>query len=437
MRDIVVTLAVFGAVPFILVNPWVGVIVWSWLGYMNPHRLSWSFAFNMPFAQVTAIATLLGLLLSRERARISWSLPTQILVALNLWMTVTTLFAIEPAAATDLWLKTIKIQLMTFVTLALINDRKKLHSLIWIIALSLGFYGIKGGVFTLTGGGINQVLGPEGSFFSGNTETGLVLVMVLPLMRYLHLNEARRWLRFGLVAAMLLTGVAILGTQSRGALVGGIAMAAMLWVKSRNRLPLFLMMMVVIPPLLAFMPDSWYNKMRTIETYEEDTSAMGRIVAWEFATKLALKRPIGGGFGCFTPESYASYAPEIAAVNDKYQDAHSIYFQVLGNHGFIGLVIYISLLLATWRLASRVMRRSKSSPHLKWAYDAAAMTQVSLVGFMVAGSFLGLAYFDLIFSLIAIVVITDSLVEQELAEASSANLAGRSGQLSHAGAWSR
>ncbi len=104
MRDIVVTLAVFGAVPFILVNPWVGVIVWSWLGYMNPHRLSWSFAFNMPFAQVTAIATLLGLLLSRERARISWSLPTQILVALNLWMTVTTLFAIEPSAATDLWL---------------------------------------------------------------------------------------------------------------------------------------------------------------------------------------------------------------------------------------------------------------------------------------------------------------------------------------------
>lgn len=420
MRDIVVTLVVFGAVPLILVKPWLGVIVWSWLGYMNPHRLTWGFAYSMPFAQVTAIATLLGLLLSREKLRIPWSLPVQIMVVLNLWMAFTTLFAVEPTAAMDLWLKTIKIQLMVFVTLSLINDRKKLDTLVWTIALSLGYYGVKGGIFTLRGGGVNQVLGPEGSFFGGNTETGLVLVMALPLIRYLQLNADRKWLRLGLGAAMLLTGVAILGTSSRGALLGGAAMAALLWLKSRKKAGLLLAMLVVIPPLLAFMPESWHAKMGTIETYEEDTSAMGRIVAWQFATKLALQRPIGGGFGCFTPEAYTKFAPELVAVNDKYQDAHSIYFQVLGNHGFIGLAMYIALLIATWRHASGVMRLSKAVPHLKWAYDIAAMCQVSMVGFMVAGAFLGLAYFDLIFSLIALVVVARSLVEQDLAGASTA-----------------
>lgn len=422
MRDIVVTLLVFGAVPFILVKPWLGVIVWSWLGYMNPHRLSWGFAYSMPFAQVTAVATLVAMVLSREKISIPWAWPVKILVVLNLWMAFTTIFAIEPAAAMELWVKTIKIELMAFVTLALINDRKKLDMLLWTIVLSLGFYGVKGGIYTLRGGGANQVMGPEGTFFGGNTEMGLVLVMTLPLMRYFQLNTDRKWVRRGMGVAMLLTGVAILGTDSRGALIGGAAMVALMWLKSRNKLPLLLAMLVVIPPLLFFMPDSWHAKMGTIQTYEEDTSAMGRIVAWKFATKLALQRPIGGGFGCFTPEAYMTYAPDLAAVNDKYQDAHSIYFQVLGNHGFVGLAIYMVLLIAIWRHASGLMRLSKKLPHLKWAYDMAAMCQVSLVGFMVAGAFLGLAYFDLLFSLIAIVVIARMLVEKQLAGESKATV---------------
>lgn len=414
MRDIVVTLVVFGAVPFILARPWVGVIVWSWLGFMNPHRLTWDFAYTMPFAQVTAIATLIGVLLSKEKVRIPWALPVKILVVLNLWMAFTTIFAIAPAEAQELWIKTIKIQLMVFVTLALINDKKKFDYLVWTIVLSLGFYGVKGGIFTLRGGGATQVLGPEGTFFGGNTEMGLVLVMTLPLMRYLQLNSENKWIRRGLGAAMLLTGVAILGTSSRGAFLGAAAMLALLWFKSRNKLPLLLAMLLVVPALLTFMPESWHAKMGTIQTYEEDSSAMGRIVAWQFAMQLALQRPIGGGFGCFTPEAYMTYAPNLAVVGGKYQDAHSIYFQVLGNHGFVGLALYIFLLVVTWRHASVLMRMSKSMPQLKWAYDLAAMCQVSIVGFMVAGAFLGLAYFDLFFSLITFVVVARLLADKQL-----------------------
>jgi probable O-glycosylation ligase (exosortase A-associated) len=214
---------------------------------------------------------------------------------------------------------------------------------------------------------------------------------------------------------MLLTAAAILGTQSRGAFLGGAAMAALLWLKSRNKLVLLVIMLLIVPALLVFMPESWHAKMGTIQTYEEDSSAMGRIVAWQFAMELASQRLLGGGFGCFTPEAYLAFAPELVAVGGKYQDAHSIYFQVLGNHGFIGLIIYVALLLATWRHASGLMRLAKPVPHLKWAYDLSGMCQVSLIGFMVAGAFLGLAYFDLFFALVALVVIARSLAEQDLA----------------------
>jgi probable O-glycosylation ligase (exosortase A-associated) len=307
----------------------------------------------------------------------------------------------------------------------LITDRKQLEALIWVIAISLGFYGIKGGIWTIGVGGAEHVLGPEGSFIAGNTEIGLALIMVLPLMRGLQLNSQRKLVRWGLSAAMLLTGLAILGTASRGAFVGGAAMAVMLWLKSRKKAVLLIVLLAAIPLFLSLMTEKWYQKMETIGTYEQDSSAMGRIRAWEFSTRMAIERPLtGGGFESYTPDNYLRFAPDLNAINERgfVADAHSIYFQVLGHHGFIGLALFLVLLGTVWRTASGVIRQTRSRPDLKWAHDTAAMTQVSLFGFMVAGAFLGLAYFDLTYTLIAVIVITKTLVETELGRESLASV---------------
>jgi probable O-glycosylation ligase (exosortase A-associated) len=431
MRDLLLTTFIFGTLPFIFVRPWIGVLVWSWIGLMNPHRLTWGFSFTMPFAQAVAITTLLGMLFTKERLRIPWSPPIVALSAFIIWMTITTLFAIDGDAAFVEWLKVMKIQLMTFVTLMLITDRKRLDALIWVVAISLGFYGVKGGIYTVGRGGAESVLGPEGSFISGNTEIGLAMIMVFPLLRYLQLNSQRRLVRWALGAAMLLTGLAILGTQSRGALVGGAAMAVILWLKSRKKALLFFVLLAAIPIFLAMMANAWHEKMATIGSYEQDHSAMGRIYAWEFATSMAIERPLtGGGFESFTPQNYLRFAPSLtAAFSEKgfVADAHSIYFQVLGHHGFIGLALFLALLGAVWSTAKSVMRRTRSMPSLKWAYDIAAMSQVSLVGFLVAGAFLGLAYFDLIYTIISIIVATKVLVDKELSAARPALVVGDEG----------
>jgi probable O-glycosylation ligase (exosortase A-associated) len=423
MRDPVLTLFIFGSLPFIFVRPWLGVLMWSWIGLMNPHRLSWGFAFTMPFAQVVAVTTLLGMMVTKEKLRIPWTPPVVALFAFIVWMTITTLFAIDRELAFVEWIKVMKIQLMTFATLMLITDRKRLVALVWVVAISLGFYGIKGGIYTFGRAGAESVLGPEGSFISGNTEIGLAMIMVLPFLRCLQLISNRKWVRWGLGVAMLLMGLAILGTQSRGALVGGAAMVFMLWLKSRKKALLLVVLLAAVPAFLVMMSNSWHEKMATIGTYEQDHSAMGRIYAWEFATRMAIQRPLGGGFESFTPDNYSRFAPNLTeAVNEKgfVADAHSIYFQVLGHHGFIGLALFLILLATVWRTASSVLRLSQSEPRLKWAYDIAAMSQVSLVGFLVAGAFLGLAYFDLVYTLISIIVVTKVLVEKELSSSKPA-----------------
>lgn len=402
MRDIFVTIIVFGSLPFIFYRPYIGVLMWSWLGYMNPHRLCWGFAYNFPFAQIVALVTMLAMLFSSENKRIPWTRETVVLVMFIAWMCVTTIFAVHGALAQAELIKVLKIQLMTFVTLMLMTNRHRIDLLVWIIVLSLDFYGIKGGIFTLTTGGGYHVRGPQGSFIGGNNEIGLALIMTIPLVRYLHLQAKKVWLKWGLMAAMGLSVVAILGTQSRGALLGLVVMGAMLIWKTRRRFTLFIVMGSIMLAGISFMPGSWHERMETIRHYQTDASAMGRINAWEFAINVAKDRPIvGAGNVAFLPDLFARYAPD----PDNVHDAHSIYFEVLAEHGFVGFGLFMLLGWFTWRSCSLVAKQARPHAEAQWIADLAGMLQVSMVGFAVSGAFLGLAYFDLYYHLIAIVIL--------------------------------
>lgn len=415
LRDLLITMVVFGAVPFIVTRPYLGVLMWSWIGYMNPHRLTWSFAYSFPFAQVIGVATLVGLLFSREPKRIPWNGVSVLLLILTLWMAVTTLFALYPGSAWDQLAKVLKIQVMVFVTMMVVNSEDRIRGLVWVIALSLGFYGIKGGLFAVRTGGEYTVMGPAQTFIGGNTALALALIMALPLLRFLHLTAERTWLRWGLAGAMVLTGLAIIATYSRGAFLAAACMLVFLWLKSRYKVALALALLILVPVGLGFMPQKYFDRLETIVHYQQDDSAQGRLDAWAFATRMALHRPaVGGGFRSFTPESYQRFAPDITRDNDRYQGAHSIWFEMLGAHGFVGLGLFLALGLTAWRMASRIIRRARDWPELKWAGDLAAMIQVSLVGYAAAGTFLGLAYFDFYYHLLAILVILqDRLVQAE------------------------
>ena len=402
MRDIVITLIIFGLLPFILRKPSYGIYTWSWISYMNPHRLAYGFAYNFPFAYIVALVTLVSALFSREPKRMPFTRETVLIILLLLWMLVTTLFALHPALAWPQLEKVAKIQLMVLFTLVLINSREKMNMLIWTIVLSLGFYGIKGGIFTIVNGGMYHVTGPEDSFIGGNNELALALVMSIPLMRYLQLHEPRKWFRHGLSALMLLTVISAVGSQSRGALLAIATMGLLLWLKSRNKFFTGMLIAAAVGLVVAIMPPAWYARMDTIDAYQQDESALGRINAWKMAFNLAKDRPlVGGGFETFKADTFAFYAPEPLNVHA----AHSIYFQMLGEHGFIGLGLFLLMGLFAWRSASVVRKRVARDPGQKWLADLMAMAQVSMAGFAVGGAFLGLAYFDLYYDLIALIII--------------------------------
>jgi len=401
MRDaILITLVLLGSLTA-LRYPWVGIMVWTWLSIMNPHRYTWGFAYGAPLAAIAAVCVVLGWLMTKERESPFKGSPVVFFLVFTGWITLSWLVGQDVAGDYDAWKNVMKIDVMLLIALTLLHSKQHIFALMWVCTGSLALLGIKGGIFTLTSGASNRVWGPPGSFIEDNNAFGLALVITIPLLRFLQMQAPQRWVRVGLVGAMLLCAAAALGSYSRGALVALSAMALTLWWRGKNKLSTGFWFIVIAVPLLAFMPDEWVARMGTIQTYDLDSSAMGRLGAWKNSWNIALHYPLGVGFNTATPELFARFSPDAAAV----LVAHSIYFQVLGNHGFIGLVLYLCIWVSTWRTAGWLRQQTQLVPQARWTSDLGAMCQVSLVGYLVGGLFLNLAYFDLPFNLMVVVVL--------------------------------
>lgn len=413
MRDVALALFIFGLIPFMLTRPYIGLLVWSWLGYMNPNRLAFGFAYNFPWVQLVAIVTLVGMAFSSEKKRMPISTVSVLLFLLIAWTGITTIFAVEPTDAFAKFMEFLKIMVMVFVTLMLVNSRERMHWLIWMIVVSLGFYGVKGGLFTALHGGHYHVMGPAASFIADNNALALALSMTLPLMRYLQLRSVRKWVRVGLGLSMLLTAVAVLGTYSRGGLVALVIVAGALFLKTRRRYAIVLAAVVVAFVAWHFMPAKWTQRMDTLHHATTVNSAQTRIQSWEFAANVAIHRPLrGGGFEVYkSAYMWQNYGPPGA----KPRAIHSIYFRILGEQGFIGLALFLGLLFASWRKCSQVRKLARDNEALTWAFDLASMLQVCLVAFMVAGAFLPMPYFDLTYQLMAVAGLLGGQVMEMLA----------------------
>lgn len=406
MRDALMFLIIFAIIPFIFKRPVFGVLTFTWLSLMNPHRLAYGAAYNFPFAAVIAGLTLLSLLLSKEPKNLPRTPVTVVLLLFCAWMTFTSFFALEPDLVWREWNRVIKTMFMVFVSFMVLNNEKDIKHYVWVVALSLGLYGVKGGLFVLASGGNFKVYGPDGSYIAENNSMALALVATLPLIWYLRNQVRNKWLSLFMLGMTIATSIAAVGSYSRGALVGGAAMLGFLWLKSKNKIGTGIAVIFMVSLVALVMPDQWFHRMDTINEYKQDDSAMGRINAWHFAVNVATHNVLGGGFNVFSPRQFMIYAPDPLA----YHVAHSIFFQVLGDHGFFGLFVFLVLMVCAWRTGTRVIRFCGKSPELKWASDLAKMAQVCIIGYAVSGAFLSLAYFDLYYDFIVILVALEKLL---------------------------
>ncbi|PYM29538.1 MAG: putative O-glycosylation ligase, exosortase A system-associated [Candidatus Rokuibacteriota bacterium] len=336
-RDIILVTLIAGLLPLCFFRTWIGLLVWTWMAFMNPHRLTWDFAYSLPFSEWVAMATLGGLVFSSDRKPVVWTRETILFLALWAWFCITTLTAMYPEAAWGQLERVSKIFLMSFLLIPFFQDRRRIRVLLLVVAGSIGYYGLKGGIWALLTGGENLVLGaPGNTFISTNNALALALNMCLPIFFYLAKEEPRRWLRYLLHATFFASIVSVLFTYSRGGFLGLLVVLGVLFLSRQNVLPVVLAALLLCLLAFGFAPQKWVNRIDTIVNYQQDGSAMGRLTAWSVAFQLATDNPItGGGFwSIINGQTYRRYLPDYALEDSP--DAHSIYFGLLGEHGFPG-----------------------------------------------------------------------------------------------------
>ncbi len=396
--------------PLIFINPFVGVLLWSWVSFMSPQRLVWGPAEALPFALIIGITGILGWLAS-GRPRVPGDRTTWLIALFVLLFTISTCFALVPDAAWPKWWEVTKSFVYLFITAALLTNRVRVHALMWVMVISIGFYGIKGGIFVLETGGNYRIWGPADTVIGDNNHIACALVVILPLINYLVLQSKTVALRMGARAAMVLSLLAALSSYSRGAFLALGVVATAQWWQSRHKVVSAVVIFAALSLAIGFMPPAWKDRIRSIETYQDDPSVTHRFDIWRASTLIALARPLtGGGFKApYNQDVVSRYAPGVQA-----RAVHSIWFEVIGENGFIAFFIWIAIAWTALANCRHVRWLTKNDPELSWANDLARMIEVSLFGFFVGGTFLSLPYWDFYFTLVVIIAAVRRIVVADL-----------------------
>lgn len=410
VRSLAVFLGVFTALPVALVFPFAGVLLWAWIAFMNPHREAFGLAYDFPFNFYIAVVTLTAWVFSAEPKRMpqGQSLPV-LFIAFGILMTITTYFALDQAISYDRWDKHIRTLVLVLVVMAMVNSKLRIQAFLWIIGLSIGYYAAKGGGYTVSGG-TGRVLGPAQTLIADNNDFALALVVSIPILNYLRTTSVNPIVKVACLVVMLLATVAIVGTGSRGGFIGLAVLGIGFITFTKPRLAAFLIPVAVATAVWAYAPSSWFERIKTIEQFETDASANQRFAAWETSVRVALDRPLlGAGFSGIESEKvdfrYNKVdwtAEESQQEKSRARAAHSIYFQVLGDHGFVGFALWLAIVGVAFGNVLRVIRMTRGVPDLEWAGHLGRALVVTFVAYLVTGGLLSMAYYDVFLCLLAL-----------------------------------
>jgi probable O-glycosylation ligase (exosortase A-associated) len=405
-------MCIIPCIPLSLARPFFGLLVWTIIAFTSIHKFTYGDSAKLPWAVMIGVPTILGFVLfTRSWDRLK-SRESVLILVLWIWFFLTSLGSTRTPLflhhAVDTWdhMQFVsKIFLMTLITMGLVDSFSRLRKLVMVIACCFGFFVVKALPFLILTSGNDRVYGPPNSMIADNNDFGLAMNMTVPLFLFLAQSEKKPWLKRLFGGLFLMAIPVVFFTYSRGALLGLIAVLGMMMLQVKQKKVLIPVVILGIAIAVLFAPQAWKTRMNPTGEQALDKSAQSRINAWTFAWNLVSDYPIaGGGFGTFTRPLFIIYAPDPRDVHGP----HSVYFGILGEHGFVGLFLYLLLVGSALYSTSEVIRWAKQMGD-EVAMQYARMFRYSMVGFLVSGFFLGRQYFDYIYTILACIVVVKRL----------------------------
>ena len=422
MRDLIVFLFVMAMMPTAFRRPYLGMLLFSWLAYMRPQDLCWGFARTMRLSFFVSAAMLAGWWAHEQgrRAFTRWEPRTKLMVVLLALTTISYVQAsVHDEYTNRYYFEYCKIIVIALFTVGQCDSKERLRGMFWVIAISLGFYGVKNGMIGVLRGGGQIIRGP-GGMLEDNNDFALALVMNVPLLWYLGIGEKKELVRKATLFAVGLTVVTVLLTHSRGAFLALCFTA--LWIAWRSgQLMRALGVLLVLAGLFPFVaPADILERLASIGNTEE-SSANARLTAWATALEMIKDNPLWGvGMRNFQ-SSYPEYSVVPLTDRDHTYVAHNSYFQIWAESGSLAFLVYLGVLASVFVTLGRVYRLCRYRPDLQWAANYARMMEATTVGFSVGAFFLNRGHFDLYYHWLALVAALSLCVRASLRAAPGAS----------------
>jgi len=402
MRDIVVLIFLAFCIIAAIKKPWWGVLSLAVFSYLNPHAYAWGAVRSLPVYYVLFLVVAFRTFTAKDKQPIPKDWRVIFFVLLWSYFIFTSTQAYFPDVAWQRFWFVTKIYMPFYFTLVLINTREKLYFLIVTIGCSIGIVAVKGGIFAITSGFAHRVYGPPATQFEENNAFAVAMLIAIPLILIWQKESTNPWIKKGLLFSIPIIYAASLSSWSRGALLTMTALTLMLIWSSKHKfliIPLVLMGALFVKD---YLPEAWFGRMETMETYETDQSAMGRIQAWSDGWNHTLEHPFtGAGF-----EGWMIVTQ---------RDWHSSYVEMFSEHGFIAFGLWLSMILGTVTSLTLLPKKTRDIEGMEWVTHYCFLLRASLICYMVGTAFLGLSYWDLLYHLIFISVLLKKIVLDEIA----------------------
>ena len=374
------------------ISPFVLGLGYIWVDLVVPQRLAYSIINQMPLSFIIFIATFIAyILLDRKNIpKINGALV--LLVLFTIWISMTTTWAFVPDAAFSKWNWAVKSVGFGIFVPFLFRSRVQIESAFAVINFSAASLYISIGIRTFIDGGGYGISTAGNTGLNESSTLSLICTMLIPINLYFSKNSLlfgdnnkSKILYYSLILFSTSTSI---GTFARTGFVSMLALSVFLFLGYKEKRIRLLILMIIFALFISIIvPDAWISRMSTMESDTLDESALQRLAAWAWTLDFVADFPFGGGFDVYRINQGVYFGTEIRG-----RAFHNIFFEVLGEQGYLGLFLYLSLYI--WVLINlyRLEKSTKNIPDLHWIYMLSRFLFMSFVVYAVGGLFVGIAY---------------------------------------------
>lgn len=404
---------------FGLSRPAIAFSGYLWIDIVVPQQKVFGFLAGQSLSMYMAVICILSLVVGQKRLKKSeFLLPIIFFILFAIWITITTQFAHFPFRAEIKWDTTIKTLIMASCLIFAITNRKQLELALLIMLFSFSFYMLSAGLKTLTGGGgygNTLIVGGGNSGWSESSTLAAFSVICMPLIIFFkkhitllpHLNKQdKAW-----YGALICCVATLIGSTARTGLISLAAYFCITMLTPKNLIKGAIAAVICAVAFINFAPPEWTERMNTLNNVEQEGSAMGRVVVWQWTIDYVKEHPfMGGGF-----DSFLANKGQLSNYSDTFEIEyakafHSIYFEVLGEQGYVGFIIYFTLLFWAYRKNASIASKKGID---NWSRALAYQMKLMIFLFCVGGLFVGIAYKPFIFQIVALTVAHASILKRE------------------------